>query len=106
MIYGKDRLTLITVSEGTIAPNGDYINGEREESAPVACDAVPSKGQASTIKLPDGTQGRYSYEITLDVDCPEFEYGDTVALVTAGKRRQEFSVLGFHRYQFQSKLWV
>ena len=87
--------------------NGDPIQTESSEWENVCkCDIVPS-GRSNVLTLPDGTQTSYSYTISnLPRDCKEFAYGDTIRILFYGKDPKDFKGLGFHRYQYQCKIWV
>lgn len=85
---------------------GNYHDEKSEWVTINDCDIVPN-GEAKTIALQDGTQKEYSYTIYLPNNCREFELGEKVRLIIFGKQStKEFEVLGFHRYQLQSKMWV
>lgn len=86
---------------------GDYIKGSSKWLPYCRCDAVPN-GKANTITIPDGSVQTYSYTISnLPKDCREFKYGDKIRIsFYNGSETKEFTVLGFHRYQLQCKIWV
>lgn len=86
--------------------NGDYTPGPATWQRVEQCDAVPS-GKEETAQYDDGTTGRYSYTVYLSALCPTLKPGDRVAIrFFSGREMREFTVLGFQRYQHQSKLWV
>lgn len=98
-------LSYFVASEGYEDDNGDWHEGESGWSEPIACHAVPA-GKADLITYADGTTSHYSYEIgRLEPNCREFQIGEKVKLNVLGIER-EFTVKGFHRWQYQSKLWV
>lgn len=87
---------------------GDYVKGcSRWIENSYRCDIVPS-GKANQIAIPDGSVQTYSYTVyNLPQDCREFRYGDKIRINFFGKRdSQVYSVLGFHRYQHQCKIWI
>lgn len=93
---------------------GDYVKGSsRWVEDYCKCDIVPA-GKANVIKLEDGTTDTYSYTIrNLPLSCREFKYGDKIRIKLYGATEEkseyierEFTVLGFHRYQLQCKMWV
>lgn len=88
---------------------GDWIKGyTREVESYCKCDIVPN-GKANTITIPDGSVHTYSYTVrNLPRDCREFRYGDKITISHYGKpeTKQTYTVLGFHRYQLQCKIWV
>ncbi|MCM1361755.1 MAG: hypothetical protein NC235_07620 [Clostridiales bacterium] len=76
----------------------------------IECDVVPA-GRANERTFEDGERRTYSYTIYLKNDCPDFALGQSIELCRRyGKedevKKQEYEVLGFVRYQLQSKLWV
>lgn len=85
---------------------GNYHDGNSEWVTIENCDIVPN-GEARTITITDGTQKEYSYTIYLPKDCRDFKLGEKVRLMFFGKMSEkEYSVLGFHRYQLQAKMWI
>lgn len=88
---------------------GDWISGKTKETESYCkCDLVPN-GRANTITIPDGSAQTYSYTVrNLPRDCREFRYGDKITLCLYGKpeTKKTYTVLGFHRYQLQCKIWV
>lgn len=96
-------------TEGYEDDNGDYHDGTSVWVTIQDCDIVPN-GEAYTITLADGTQKEYNYTIYLKNDCKGFELGEKVRLLFFGEGQKEgmkeYQVLGFHRYQLQSKMWI
>lgn len=86
---------------------GDYIKGKSEWHDGYDCDVVPA-GKANTLSIPDGSLHPYSYTVyNLPKNCREFHYGDKIRIhFYKGDEVREFLVLGFHRYQLQSKIWI
>lgn len=108
MIYGDDLIFRKFCARGTIADNGDYLVGVDEICAPEACDAVPN-GKGEEKVFPGGERKVYSYTIELDVSAKPFEIGDHILLLRHGNpesKRQEYTVLGYHRYATIAKIWV
>lgn len=93
-------------ADGYEDEDGDYHESSSEWVTINDCDIVPN-GEARTIALQDGTQKEYSYTIYLPNNCKEFELGEKVRLIFFGNlSEKEYEVLGFHRYQLQSKMWI
>lgn len=94
-------------TQGYEDENGDWHQGKEEWVVNYCmCDIVPA-GKANVITIPDGTTQNYSHTIyNLPRTCREFKYGDTIRIKFYGKEERVFKVLGFHRYQLQSKIWV
>ena len=93
-------------AQGSIDGNGDPVQGESEWSSPIPCDAVPA-GRANERVFEDGVRRSYSHTIYLKKDCPELYFGQTIELRYANSESVSVhSVLGFHRYQLQAKVWV
>lgn len=85
---------------------GDYVEGSSRWFDGYDCDVVPA-GKANTLAIPDGSLHPYSYTVYLPKDCIRFDYGDKVRIHFYGcDKAKEFLVLGFHRYQLQSKMWI
>lgn len=130
MIYGHDILFRKAVQDAEVDENGDLVLHDAEWGEPEQCDAEPAQGKASTLTLPDGTRRQYSYVVVMDVDAEPFDVGDHIMLLTHThapdmlrvkdktqvldreqakvyiQAAREYEVLGFHRYQFQCKLWI
>lgn len=107
--FAAHELSYQVVSGGYEDPEtGDYIKGKPYwvENA-YKCDIVPA-GKADTIAIPDGNVHPYSYTVyNLPQDCREFQYGDKIRINFFGKGNGKvFTVLGFHRYQHQCKIWI
>lgn len=107
--FSAHTLSYQVVTEGYEDPEtGDFIKGSSHWVENVyKCDIVPA-GKAATIVIPDGTIHPYSYTIyNLPEDCREFQYNDKIRITFYGKGEGKiFSVLGFHRYQHQCKMWI
>lgn len=103
--FHPHRLEWAVISEGYVAPNGDYIAGATEWRGTLSCSAVPNGG-AKTITFADGVARPYSYTITLPAKARDFVVGERVRLTLIGGRTEEYSVQGFQRYQHLCKLWV
>lgn len=98
----------ILTGGGEDPKTGDYIDGKRTwVNDAYRCDIVPA-GKANQISIPDGAVQTYSYTVyNLPNDCREFQYGDKIRISFYGKRPGKvFTVLGFHRYQHQCKVWI
>lgn len=107
MIYGNDKLYRKVVADATQDENGDLVlHDDAEWGEPEQCDAEPAQGKASMLTMPDGTRRRYSYIIFMGVETEPFKAGDWIKIEKDGQQPQEFEVLGFHKYAYQSKLWV
>ena len=86
--------------------DGNPVEGEATWSESIPCDAVPA-GKANERVFEDGVKRSYSHTIYLKKDCPDFTYGQTIELRYANSdTATRHSVLGFHRYQLQAKVWV
>lgn len=89
--------------------NGDWVKGGAEEiDIEEPCDAV-SAGRANERQFEDGQKKTYSYTIYLDKSCRTYHIGEHVRLVSYEDGEPvsaDFSVIGFRRYQMQSKVWV
>lgn len=108
--FAAHTLDYLSVNEGHHdEETGDFIKGSEEWTEGYCkCDIVPA-GKANQIQIPDGSLQTYSYTIyNLPRDCRRFEFGDRIRIHFFGKDDdvKEFTVLGFHRYQLQCKLWV
>lgn len=90
---------------GHYKANGDYVEGIREWQGHLACSAV-ARGEADKVVYADGAERHYSYTITLPASARDFVLGERVRLTLIGGRQEEYSVLGFQRYQHLCKLWV
>lgn len=108
MVYGEDIIRRkLRDSAATRLDNGDYVPGRTTWSSDIRCDAQPAQGKSTVIvMLPDGKSIHYTYEVTLDVAEEPFEYGEEVQLVKSGQPTQTLRVLGYHRYKFNSKIWL
>lgn len=107
--FAAHTLSYQTVTQGYEDPEtGDYTEGQLYwvENA-YKCDIVPA-GKAETIAIPDGTVHPYSYTVyNLPHDCREFQYNDKIRInFHDNSEGKIFSVLGFHRYQHQCKIWI
>lgn len=102
-------LQSFTVSAPYRDVNGDWVKGGKEEiDVEESCDAV-SAGKADERQFEDGKNKTYSYTIYLDKHCRTYHIGEHVRLVSyedGEPKYTDFSVLGFRRYQMQSKVWV
>lgn len=105
--FAAHTLDYLLVSDGYENEKGDNVQGSEEWVENYCkCDVVPA-GKADVITIPDGSVKSYSYTIyNLPRTCREFEYGDKIRIKLFGKDEREFTVLGFHRYQLQCKIWV
>lgn len=94
------------IVESLIDQFGNPISSETWSDY-IECDAVPA-GKANERAFDDGVRRAYSYTIYLRSDCPEFVLGQSIELWQRDSEmsRKEYEVLGFVRYQLQSKLWV
>ena len=107
--FAAHVLSYQTVTQGhEDAETGDFIKGQSfwVENA-YKCDIVPA-GKADQITIPDGKVQTYSYTVyNLPQDCREFQYGEKVRLNFFGKGNGKVvTVLGFHCYQHQCKIWI
>lgn len=107
--FAAHTLSYQDVTQGYEDPEtGDYIKGSSSwvENA-YKCDIVPA-GKANQIAIPDGSVQTYSYTIyNLPQDCREFQYGEKIRINFFSKGNGKvFTVLGFHRYQHQCKIWI
>lgn len=103
--YTPHLLSFLTIEDGYEDGNGDWHEGTENWSEPVKCHAVAS-GSANQIAYDDGTTATYSYTIgRLSPSLHEVKVGDKVKLIISNSEK-EYTVKGFHRYQFQSKIWV
>lgn len=107
--FAAHTLSYQTVTQGYEDPeSGDYQESQTYwvENA-YKCDIVPA-GKADQITIPDGNVQKYSYSVyNLPQDCREFQYGDKIRIKFFGKGEGKlFTVLGFHRYQHQCKIWI
>lgn len=99
-------LSYLNRSEGYEDANGDYHKGTSTWVECCQCDAIPN-GKEESIVYDDGSFGKYSYTVKLPASCREFKKGERVRIKFFNSSKViEFDVLGFHRYQHQSKLWV
>lgn len=96
---------LVIVEHGHEDENGDYIEEVCRWDGNISCGYVPA-GKANEITFEDGSIRKYSYTVTLPANCREFTIGDRVRIQMIGGLMREFSVLGFQRYQLQSKMWI
>jgi hypothetical protein len=99
------KLARLIETEGYEDENGDYHEAEGAWSEDIPCRAVPN-GKASTVTFDDGTTRAYSYTVYLPADVRAFALGDKVRLELMDGEQTTYTVLGFHRYQYKSKLWV
>lgn len=100
----SNTIKVLQVSEGYVADNGDYIEGESRWGCDHRCDAVPS-GTANEIDLGDGFVKKFSFVCYLSPNCREFIIGEKVLLERYG-REYHLEVVDFKRYQYQAKVWV
>jgi len=102
-------LEVLSTTEEYEDEDGDFHAGVEEWNEYGKCDAVPA-GRANTITLPDGNTLQYSYTIYLPKDARDFSLGEHVRINFFGNgiltEKREFVVKGFHRYQYQCKIWV
>ena len=98
------RLSYLVAGEGYEDENGDYHEGESHWEGEIECDAVP-KGAAVEKEFEDGVVRTYSHEVYLPADCRDFCIGDRIRIDLLGCDR-EGTVKGFHRYQYQCKMWI
>lgn len=103
--FRPHRLEWEEVSPGVYLANGDYKAGTRAWQGYIECSAV-ARGEADKVVYADGVERQYSYTITLPARCRDFALGERVRLSLIGGRQEEYSVLGFQRYQHLCKLWV
>lgn len=103
------KLYILTLTEEYEDENGDFHEGHQEWVELCECDAVPS-GRANTISTPDGVVQNYSYTVYLPKGTKEIPTGEKVRISFFCKgslpEKKEFSVKGFHSYQYQCKMWV
>lgn len=99
------HLSYLVADTGYEDENGDYHKGEELWEGYIRCGTVPA-GKSNEITFEDGTVKKYSYTVTLPADCRKFVRGDRVRIRLIGGDEREFSVLGFHRYQLQCKMWI
>lgn len=103
------RLEVLSIGESYEDEDGNFHQGKPEWSDYSKCDAVPN-GQANTITTPNGDVKQYSYVIYLPKNSREFKTGEKVRISFFGQgvkpEKKEFTVLGFHAYQHQCKMWV
>ncbi len=100
------KLSFLVRGEGYEDEKGDYHEGTEEWVFCSECDAIPN-GKEESIVYDDGVIGKYTYTIKLSPTCREFRKGERVRVeFFSSAKVLEFEVLGFHRYQHQSKLWV
>lgn len=88
--------------------NGDWVDGGEEIDVEEPCDAV-SAGKANERQFEDGEKKTYTFTIYLDKRCRTYHIGEHVRLVMSEDGEpvyHDFSVLGFTRYQMQTKVWV
>ena len=90
---------------GSYDENGDYQKDAGVWVSVGKCDAVPA-GRNNVIQLPDGTKIAYSFTIYLSSKVREFHYGERLRLKILGRETKELKVVGFARYQHQSKVWA
>lgn len=95
----------LSVTEGYIDEIGDYHEGGSSWSDNIACDAVPSNGEATERTFEDGVTRSYSFTVYLPASSKVFTVGEKVRLCRLGVS-YELEVKGFMPYQLQSKLWL
>lgn len=100
------KIEYLVIENGYEDSNGDYHEGSSHWEGNIPCDAVPSGGKANEIQFEDGSVHRYSYTLYLSNAVKRFEVGERIRVEFHDGRIREFEVLGFQRYQLQSKLWV
>jgi hypothetical protein len=93
----------ITQHNGTRFSLAATASGQGAESIP--CRAIPA-GEAKEVTFDDGTKHTYTYVVKLPPNCHEFKIGEEVVLTLADGRQYTSTVKGFHRYHYQSKLWL
>lgn len=105
LIRNPYRLQYLVSVSGYEDQNGDYHPGEDHWEGDIPCDAVPA-GKAEERVFEDGAVKSYSYTVYLPSNSRAFTIGDRVKISLLGGIEKEFEVKGFHRYQFQCKIWV
>lgn len=104
--FHASKLYRQTKAEGYVDENGDYHPAESSWKFECSCDVVPT-GEANKIAIPDGQVETYSYTIyNIPVCTKKFKYGDFIKLVLLGGETATLKVKGFHRYQYQCKIWA
>lgn len=104
--FKASKLYRQTSSNGYTDDDGDYHPGVLDWEFECKCDVVPA-GAANQITLPDGTSATYSYNVyNMPPGTKKLEEGDIVKLILYGGEEVIAKVKGFHRYQYQCRLWV
>lgn len=94
-------------TDGYYDKRGEWHAGGERWVYLAKCNVMRA-GKENQITIPDGTVGHYTYTIGgLPKDCREFRYGERIRIHMFGSADyDERTVLGFQRYQLQSKLYV
>lgn len=104
--FHESKLYRQNKTDGYVDENGDYHPSESSWEFVCKCDAVPA-GEAAKVITQDGQIETYSYVIyNIPGRTKKFEYGDTIKLVHIGDETAILKVKGFHRYQYQCKIWA
>lgn len=86
--------------------NGNRHQGRDEWHKYMKCDVVPA-GKANEKDFGDGKVQTYTYTIYIyDKNCRDFALGEKVKFCKGCSSSKEFFVKGFHRYQYQCKIWI
>jgi hypothetical protein len=99
------RLARLETTAGYEDENGDYHKAEGDWSSDIACRAVPA-GEAKSVTFDDGVTRSYTYTVYLPANVEAFTLGEEVRLTLDNGSVSTFTVKGFHRYQYKSKLWL
>lgn len=86
--------------------DGNYHPGKNEWEYCCECDVVPA-GASNKVAIPDGSVDYYTYDVyNIPVGIKSFEYGEFIKLELLGGKEEILKVKGFHRYQYQCKIWA
>lgn len=105
--FRPHKIQVITFINGGKDEDGAPLP-DIEETLDVPCRIVPN-GSAAQVHYEDGVALNYSCTVYLDQCCREFKKGERVRLIGLDGQiynDKEFTVLGFHRYQLNARLWV
>lgn len=110
MILGfrEHRLRYTNRIAGGTDADGAPVADTEACSCELPCHIEPQTH--SFVQYGDGKAVNYSFNVYLDADAPDFEYGDVVTLVGPGgktlRNDKAFTVKRMFRYQNYVKLWV
>lgn len=109
MRFRPHILRYLIKAQGYYDENGNFVSEEAASmSEPIPCRWIPN-GSGSTLSLPDENGGVqvYSYQIVLDLQTHDFQYGDIICWVDDnGEILERKKVLKHHRYQLYEQIWV